>query len=252
MKNQEIEKISKKYNYSDLPNIIDNCTQNYSYDCLYMNKISINITSNDLIKNYKKINNQLVALKLPRFIDHIATNIFLDKKEVKLYILNDQKKLFFDTSQGYLETDFSYDIGNIKKNHIVFKQSIIDYFKANSANNLILEINSPNGVSIIREVDANKYTYYLNSNFNDRFLITTPYSKQLNIKQNMVDIDFYKSNSPVKGLVEFNSKFNGITKLDISYKNHKNSNKSFLLINSLITLITLLMIIGIITNYNLF
>ena len=59
----------------------------------------------------------------------------------------------------------------------------------------------------------------------------------------MVDIDFYKSNSPVKGLVEFNSKFNGITKLDISYKNHKNSNKSFLLINSLITLITLLMII---------
>ena len=57
----------------------------------------------------------MVALKLPRFIDHIATNIFLDKKEVKLYILNDQKKLFFDTSQGYLETDFHMILEILKK-----------------------------------------------------------------------------------------------------------------------------------------
>ena len=129
------------------------------------------------------------------------------------------------------------------------KSLINDLNSSNSKLSLIIK--SPIGTSIIRSVDHNNFTYFINTNKNDKVIISTPFSKNFSIKQNNKLISFKKSNRIKPGLVEFNSNFDGISKIQFNYKKHKLSNISFPLINSLLTLISFGTIFFIVKNLSL-
>ena len=189
---------------------------------------------------------------MPRYLNHINSNIFYEDQENELNLINSEDKIKLNASQGFLENINSFDIGNIKSGFLVVKKTLIEKFLNDSNFKLILKIKSPIGTSIIRTVNNNGFTYYVHTSENDRVTITTPFSKNFSIKQNNKKIAFSNSIKPTSGFIQFNSNIKGISKIDFNYKNHRFSNISFPLINFLLSLSTILLIIFLLKKIYLF
>lgn len=248
--NSERKYIKKEFEFNELPIDFLNCQESKKIECSYINNLIINISYQDLIQNSILVSDKLIGLKLPEYISHIHSNIFYGDKEVELKYKIGNNIIKLKPVQGYLDNGKSFDIGNIKSNYLVLQKSLIN--DLNSSNSkLSLIIKSPIGTSIIRSVDHNNFTYFINTNKNDKVIISTPFSKNFSIKQNNKLISFKKSNRIKPGLVEFNSNVDGISKIQFNYKKHKLSNISFPLINSLLTLISFGTIFFIVKNLSL-
>ena len=167
---------------------------------------------------------------------HLNTTIFTNSSQINL---KNQYGKLMSPVQGYLVDDNSFDIGNIKVGYLTLSRNFINNFLKEKSSSMTLKINSAPNVSLIRYTNQNEYIYFVNTNKSNNILITTPYSNTLSIFQNDNRIRFKETLKPIKGLVEFNSNNNGISKIRISYKNHKLSSFSFIMVNILITIIYL-------------
>ena len=225
------------YLYSEIPKYIYECKSPKTYECNFINQIKIKIKSSDFLdpNNFIERKNSY-SLKLPEYFSHLNTTIFTNSSQINL---KNQYGKLMSPVQGYLVDDNSFDIGNIKVGYLTLSKNLINDFLKENSSSIDLKINSAPNVSLIRYTNQNEYIYFINTNKSNNILITTPYSNTLSILQNDNRIKVKETVKPIKGLVEFNSINNGISKIKISYKNHKLSSFSFILINIFITIIYL-------------
>ncbi len=245
--NQEKIISEKEISYKDLELNFQNCDAQV-FECKYVNKLNITITKSDLNNSSIKLGNDMIGIPLPKYLKHISSNLFLKNKEVSLY--SKELKKMLNPSQGYLMDVYSFDIGNIKKEYLVLKRKFVQRKLTDLGSILILSINSPNGVSILRDVSNSQFNYLINTKKGELVTISSPISGNLKLKQNTQNLNI-KKNKNIPNFINFESMYDGISRISISYKNHFASGYSFIIVNTLITILTLI-IVYMIFNLNLF
>lgn len=246
----KFDEVFKSYDYKNLPKSIDDCSELNNYSCFYINKLFINISKDNFIEKGINLRKNMIGLKLPNYLNHLSSNIFLNDKEIELYLIKENQTTKLIPSQGFLEEKFSYDIGNIKSNYLVIKKELLENNDKKISLNFRLIIKAPKSTSIIRKISPSSYTYFINSSKDDLITIANPFSKEASIYQNNKIINIKKSKYPIEGIIELKSNYSGISKIDISYKNHKFSNYSYLYINIILTFLTIFIIFSILTDFN--
>ena len=242
------QKVKKSYLYSQLPSKISRCNGVDQISCFYINQLNISISYKDFLDSGISIQKGMIGLRLPSYLAHISTNLFINDREILLE--SEDKSLRFVQDQGKLINRNSFDIGNIKSGYLVLNSDFIFDILVKNKTSLNLRIKSGDNVSLIREVNLSNFKYFINSYIGEKILIATPYAKNLEIRQNSKKLPFKSTFKPINGLVQIESIKDGISKIEISYGKKPFSKFQFIFVNIIISILSFSKIFKILKKIN--
>ena len=105
-----------------------------------------------IVKNFK---NNIISIKLPKYLNHLSTTIFDNANHITLSTNYGFK---FQAAQGYLISQDHFDIGNLKAGYLSIDKNLLEKRISQKEQFLILEVNSPPNVSIIRKTSRHDFT----------------------------------------------------------------------------------------------
>ena len=90
---------SRDYKYDQLTRFGEKCKNKENYDCKYINKLTVKIDLNDFKNSGKILKNNIISIKLPKYLNHLSTTIFDNANHITLSTNYGFK---FQAAQGYL------------------------------------------------------------------------------------------------------------------------------------------------------